>query len=142
MLLVPVILTIAAFGLLMLLRDVPLLPLGLIAFALLGTVAVAGIPYMIMSLGLVFWARYRSASTIRRAANLAPVILWLLVLLWWTGISWLNPRSEVPWLLPGGLLKQLVWISALVLGLGYLWVMLAHELVCWLRRRGFVVDAA
>jgi hypothetical protein len=143
MLLVPVLLTVAVIGLPALLGEIPLIAevLGVFVYVLLGVLGVIGVPYMVMTLGLVFWARGRSASAIRRAANLAPVILWLVVVLGWA-IIWLTrgldhppfPIESMPWMF--------VWMSALVLGLGYLWVMLAHGVVRWLRKRRFVMDAA
>jgi hypothetical protein len=126
MLLVPVLLTVVVFGSLKLFGDGP--PLGEIAFALLALIGIAGVPYIVLATGFAAWANGRPDHSIRRAANLAPLIFWLFVLVnctWTVGLQ----------------LPRLGWISVLVLGTGYLWVMLAHVVVAWLRVRKIIPDA-
>jgi uncharacterized membrane protein len=119
MLLVPVILTVAVFGLLAALRDVPLgtLSAGEVGFALLVAVGVAGVPYIVMAVGLAIWAENRPAPAVRRAANLAPVILWLLVMLWSSSTIWRIRIPENPLSIREPF-ELFALISALVLGLG------------------------
>jgi hypothetical protein len=143
MLLLPVLLTVAVIGLPALFGDILPIPgaLGVFVYVLLGVFGIVGIPYMVMAVGLVAWAQDRPAQTIRRAANLAPVILWLLVLLWWS-IIWLGRGLGNPPFPKESMLRLFAAMSALVLGIGYLWVVLAHGLVRWLAQKKAVVDAA
>ena len=141
MLLLPVLLTVAVIGL-PALFGLSSPGLGVFVFALVTVLGVAGVPYMVMTIALVFWGRGRPAPDLRRAANLAPLILWMLVLLWWGSIILLNHGPEDPPLRVRKLLELFGWMSALVLGIGYLWVNLAHWLVRWITHRKVVQGAA
>ncbi len=100
---------------------------------------IGGIPYLVFLFAVLFWFRYSDATALGLFSLVAPLVYAMFFLVLWAPVVLILDRATIS-------LDQVFTLvavyGAFCLGLGYVYVLLAHAAYALLRWRGIVDSAA